>query len=194
MVKSVFFSLKPSWHHLSLFVWLTPLSWCWHTSWSYTEALIVSHLDYYNSLLAGLPACATWPLQLIQNAAHRLVFNLPKFPRTTHFLHTLLPVAAEIRIKLLLLAYHTGKGSGQTYIQDTVKPHKQPIIYTLLLLNSLPLPHSDRGSDIFFWHQNSRNPVHFLQMTESSLVQIAPSPWKVQGKRRRERKFSLLVW
>ena len=29
-----------------------------------------------NSLLAGLPACATHPLQRIQNAAARLIFNL----------------------------------------------------------------------------------------------------------------------
>ncbi|KAM9502200.1 uncharacterized protein ACWYII_000077 [Salvelinus alpinus] len=43
------------------------------------QALVISRLDYCNSLLAGLPACAIKPLQLIQNAAARLVFNLPKF-------------------------------------------------------------------------------------------------------------------
>ena len=42
------------------------------------QALVISRLDYCNSL-AGLPACAIKPLQLIQNAAARLVFNLPKF-------------------------------------------------------------------------------------------------------------------
>ena len=47
------------------------------------QALIISHLDYCNSLLAGLPASAIQPLQLIQNAAARLVFNLPKFTDTT---------------------------------------------------------------------------------------------------------------
>ena len=35
------------------------------------QALVISRLDYCSSLLAG-------PLQLIQNAAARLVFNLPK--------------------------------------------------------------------------------------------------------------------
>ena len=43
------------------------------------QALIISRLDCCNSLLAGLPACAIRPLQLIQNAAARLVFNLPTF-------------------------------------------------------------------------------------------------------------------
>ena len=41
------------------------------------HAMVISRLDYCNSLLASLPACAIQPLQLIQNAAARLVFNLP---------------------------------------------------------------------------------------------------------------------
>ena len=42
--------------------------------------LVISRLDYCNSLLAGLPASAITPFQRIQNAAACLVFNLPKFP------------------------------------------------------------------------------------------------------------------
>jgi len=39
------------------------------------QALVISRLDYCNALLAGLPSCATKPLQIIQNTAARLVFN-----------------------------------------------------------------------------------------------------------------------
>lgn len=42
------------------------------------QALIKSHTDYSNSLLSSLPACTIKPLQLIQNATARLVFNQTK--------------------------------------------------------------------------------------------------------------------
>ena len=66
------------------------------------QAMVISRLDYCNSLLASLPACVIQPLQLIQNAAARLVFNLPKFSHVTPLLRSLhwLPVAARIRFKV----------------------------------------------------------------------------------------------
>ncbi|XP_071061779.1 uncharacterized protein [Pseudochaenichthys georgianus] len=87
------------------------------------QALVISRLDYCNSLLAGLPACAIRPLQLIQNAAARLVFNLPKFSHTTPLLRCLqwLPITARIHFKTMVLAYHAANGSGPSYIQDMVK-------------------------------------------------------------------------
>uniref|UniRef100_A0A8C2HQP3 Reverse transcriptase domain-containing protein n=1 Tax=Cyprinus carpio TaxID=7962 RepID=A0A8C2HQP3_CYPCA len=42
------------------------------------QALVLSRLDYCNALLAGLPASSIKPLQLIQKAAARLIFNEPK--------------------------------------------------------------------------------------------------------------------
>ncbi|XP_061107205.1 uncharacterized protein LOC133134804 [Conger conger] len=41
------------------------------------QALVISRLDYCNSLLAGLPACAIKFLQLVQNAAARLITSQP---------------------------------------------------------------------------------------------------------------------
>ncbi|XP_069394841.1 uncharacterized protein [Paralichthys olivaceus] len=40
------------------------------------QVLVISHLDYCPSLLAGLPASVIRLLQLIQNAAAQMVFNL----------------------------------------------------------------------------------------------------------------------
>ncbi|KAI4903096.1 hypothetical protein NFI96_009468 [Prochilodus magdalenae] len=64
------------------------------------QSLVISRLDYFNSLLAGLPLQAIRPFQLIQNAAARLIFNLPKFTNVTpllHFLHWL-PVPTKPRM------------------------------------------------------------------------------------------------
>ncbi|KAI4878960.1 hypothetical protein NFI96_004800, partial [Prochilodus magdalenae] len=68
------------------------------------KSLVISRLDYCNSILAGLPLRAIRPLQLVQNAAARLIFNLPKFTHVTPLLRSLhwLPVVARIRFKTLM--------------------------------------------------------------------------------------------
>ena len=70
-----------------------------HSTQLLVQAMVLSRLDYCNSLLAGLPASAIRPLQLIQNAAARLIFNAPKYTHTTRLLTDLhwLPVIARIK-------------------------------------------------------------------------------------------------
>ncbi|KAJ8405308.1 hypothetical protein AAFF_G00322990, partial [Aldrovandia affinis] len=89
------------------------------------QAMVLSHLDYCNSLLAGLPASSIRPLQLIQNAAARLVYNLPRHSHVTPLLTTLhwLPVIACIKFKTLVLAYQAVKGSAPTYLLKIFKPY-----------------------------------------------------------------------
>lgn len=89
------------------------------------QALVITRLDYCNSLLAGLPASAIKPLQRIQNAAARLVFNLPKFSHVSPLFKELhwLPVIARIRFKTLVLAYKAVVGTAPTYLQTLVRSH-----------------------------------------------------------------------
>ncbi len=49
-----------------------------HAAQLLVQALVLSRLDYCNALLPSLPASSIKPLQLIQNAAARLIFNEPK--------------------------------------------------------------------------------------------------------------------
>ncbi|KAM9559809.1 uncharacterized protein ACWYII_015600 isoform 1-T1 [Salvelinus alpinus] len=108
------------------------------------QALVISRLDYCNSLMAGLPACAIKPLQLIQNAAARLVFNFPKFSHVTPLLRSLhwLPVEARIRYKTMVLAYGAVRGTAPPYLQALIRPYTQTRALrssTSGLLASLPL-------------------------------------------------------
>ncbi len=77
---------------------------------------------------AGLLQCSSgWtsikPLQMIQNAAARLVFNEPKRAHVTPLFVSLhwLPVAARIQFKTLMLAYRTTTGSAPTYFHSLLQ-------------------------------------------------------------------------
>ncbi|XP_047664330.1 uncharacterized protein LOC125140204, partial [Tachysurus fulvidraco] len=92
------------------------------------QSLVISRLDYCNALLAGLPINAICPLQMIQNAAAQLVFNLPKFSHTTLLLRSLhwLLVAARIRFKTLMLANKAKNSSASSYLKALITPHTAP--------------------------------------------------------------------
>ncbi len=49
-----------------------------HSAQLLVQALVISRPDYCNALLAGLLSNTIKPLQMVQNAAARLVFNEPK--------------------------------------------------------------------------------------------------------------------
>ncbi|KAG5271158.1 hypothetical protein AALO_G00176540 [Alosa alosa] len=81
--------------------------------------------DYCNALLTGLPACAVKPLQMIQNAAARLVYNQPKKGTCYPLLIQLhwLPMAARIKFKSLTLAYKVVSGSAPTYLNALIQTY-----------------------------------------------------------------------
>ncbi len=80
-------------------------------------------LDYCNAILAGLLSNTIKPLQMIQNAAARLVFNEPKRAHVTPLFISLywLPVVARIKLKTLMLAYRTATGSAPAYFYSLLR-------------------------------------------------------------------------
>ena len=89
------------------------------------QTMVLSKLDYCNSVLTGLPACTIKPLQMIQNAAARLIFSQPKRAHVTPLLVSLhwLPIEARIKFKSLTLAYRVLAGSAPSYLSVLIQPY-----------------------------------------------------------------------
>ena len=87
------------------------------------SSLIMSHLDYANSLLYGLPHCNIDKLQHVQNCTAKLVLNKSKYDsRTKAFIHLhWLPIQACIDNKILMLVYNCLNQEGLKYHIDILK-------------------------------------------------------------------------
>ncbi len=96
-----------------------------HATQLLVQALVLSRLDYCNALLAGLPASSIKPLQLIQNAAARLIFKEPKRTHVTPLFINLhwLPIAAHIKFKALMFAYRNTSGSAPLYLNSLLQTY-----------------------------------------------------------------------
>ena len=86
-------------------------------------ALIMSRLDYCNSVLAGLPISTLEPPQRIQNAAARLMIGLGRFDHVTPSILQLhwLPVSYRIKFKLCCLIRAVRYVHSPTYLTQTVE-------------------------------------------------------------------------
>ncbi len=87
-----------------------------HATQLLVQGLVLSRLGYCNALLAGLPASSIKPLNLIKNAAAKLIFNEPK---RTH----VKPIAARIKFKALMFAYKSTSGSAPLYLNELLQTY-----------------------------------------------------------------------
>ena len=92
------------------------------------HAYVTCRLDQNNSLLVGLPKKKLAKLQMIQNAAARLIFGLKKRDHVTPTLKQLhwLPVNQRIIFKTLLLVYKSLHGQGPEYLKELLMPYIPP--------------------------------------------------------------------
>jgi len=90
-------------------------------------ALVISRLDYCNSLLAGLPLCTTELLQRVQNAIAQLIFELSPSEHTTPSLLQLhwLPIRWRVQFKLCCLMHAVVTGRCPAYLGSIVQSAKQ---------------------------------------------------------------------
>ncbi len=118
-----------------------------HATQLLVQALVLSRLDYCNTLLAGLLASSIKPLQLIQNAAARLIFNEPKRTHVTSLFINLhwLPIAARIKFKALMFAYRTTTDSAPLYLNSLLQTY-MPLEACLLQVKRRITVPSQRGT------------------------------------------------
>ncbi len=117
-----------------------------------------------NALLAGLPASSIKPLQLIQNAAARLIFNEPKRTHVTPLFINLhrLQIAAHIKFKALMFAYKSTTGSAPLHLNSilqTYVPLEACVLQVNITLLFIPKRHKITFTDFFIncsllveWH------------------------------------------
>lgn len=88
-------------------------------------ALALSRLDYGNALYVGLQPQFLLRLQRMQNAAARLILDIPKFESVSHRLRDLhwLPVGRRIMFKSQCLAYRALQGTGPLYLRTHLKKY-----------------------------------------------------------------------
>ena len=87
------------------------------------SSIIMSHLDYANSLLYGLPKCDLDRMQQVQNIVGKIVINESKYSSSTEMLKTLhwLPIDCRIEYKLLTLVHNCLNKSAPSYLIDLLR-------------------------------------------------------------------------
>ena len=84
------------------------------------RGLVISHLDYCNSMFAGLPTCKINLLQWVQNTAAKLVLGWSKYAGATDALEHLhwQPVCLRVEYKILFQVYRCLMGAASLYLQN----------------------------------------------------------------------------
>ena len=85
-------------------------------------------IDYYNSLLFGLPSVNLLKLQRLHNAAARLLSNVPRYSHITTAPFSLHrpPVIFRIDFKTLLPPFKAIYGHAPGHLTDLIAVKEQP--------------------------------------------------------------------
>ncbi len=121
------------------------------------RALVLSRLDYANSLLAGTTEINLTKLQRLQNKAVRLIHGINRREHITPYLADLhwLPVRERVNFKICTIIYQCINGSSTPYLQNDI--HRYTTANSLRTLRSatdttrlkVPFTHRSHGDRAF---------------------------------------------
>ena len=89
------------------------------------NALVLSRLDYCNSLFVGLPGDLLKRLQHVQNSAARTILNLPRREPVRRHLKSLgwLPIPERTELKVACLTYRCLNGLAPLHLSKLISPY-----------------------------------------------------------------------
>ena len=92
------------------------------------HTLVISRLDYCNSLLFSIPKSQLSRLQSVMNSAARLIKLAPRDCNITPLLKELhwLPIESRIKFKILTLTFNALHDKAPQYIKDMLSWYSQP--------------------------------------------------------------------
>jgi len=92
---------------------------------SLVTAFIANRLDYCNAILYNVAASTIQRLQVVLNAAARLITDLRKYDHVTPFIRDelhWLPVLQRVKFKIAVLAFNCIRGTGPAYFNKVCTP------------------------------------------------------------------------
>ena len=109
-------------------------------------SLVISHLDYANGLLGGLPKCTIDQLQRVQNIAAKIVLGKGKYDSSTRCLGHWLPIQHRIEFKIITLVYKSLHGLAPQYLTNllTRKVQCREGLCSNDKTSQLEIPHTTR--------------------------------------------------
>ena len=87
------------------------------------QAFFITHLDYANSLLAGLPQKKLGPIQSVQDSAARLIYRGATSTEVSRFCLHWLPINFRVLFKILLLVIDCLQGTAPVYLRKCIQLH-----------------------------------------------------------------------
>ena len=92
------------------------------------STLVLSQIDYVNSILSVAPATTIKPYQKIQNSAARVAYKKSKRDNAHTCLHELhwLPIKYRCTFKLLTIAFNTLHGNAPQYLKEKLQQKQFP--------------------------------------------------------------------